>query len=171
MEEKKNKKKFWIIGICIELLIIAAFAYFTFFIKKYDRIVQCELENKTENAYTVTSKDVLYINSNRIEKQKKIMAYAFQYEETYNTFKEKLAESNITSNLEGYKIEFRNDDSKYLQQVIYEYDLEKIKKDPGTTVVDDQITFNISDEEQITLSAINPDEIIKQYKELGYTCK
>lgn len=171
IQSKKDTKIYWIIGIIIEVIVILVIVYFKFFNKPYDKIVECSIKNQTNNGYTTEIKDVFYLKDNLTIKEKKIINYSFQYESSYLEFTDKLKESISKSNVEGYNVRLKSDDKIYVDQAIYEYDIEKIKNTKDVLIAGNTVTFKINDEETYTLSQLSKEEIEIQYTELGYTCK
>lgn len=168
---KKNTRIYWIIGIIIEVIIILVIIYFKFLNNPYDKIIECTLKNQTNNGYTTEIKDVFYLKDNITIKEKKIINYSFQYESSYLEFTDKLKEATMESSVDGYSVKIKSNDDIYVDQAIYEYDIEKIKKGNGVDIAGNTVTFKISDEETYTLAQLSKEEIEIQYAELGYTCK
>lgn len=171
VENKKNKKLYWIIGIIIEIVIICVIICFKFLNKPYDKIIECSIKNSTNNGYTMEIKEAFYIKDNKSIKQKRIINYYFQYEEIYLEFKDKLKENTVSPKINGYTIKI-NDKKDYTEQIIYEFDLNKMKKDTkNVKIVDNTLKFKEESGEEVSINQLNEEEILSQYKELGYTCK
>ncbi len=171
VENKKSKRIYWIIGIIIELIIILVIVYFKFINKPYDKIIECNLKSSTNNGYSTEIKEAFYLKDNTTIKEKRIINYYFQYEEIYLEFKDKLKETITEPKIKGYTIKI-NDKKDYTEQIIYEFDLNKIKKDTkNVEIIDNTLKFKEESGEEVSINQLNEEEILSQYKELGYTCK
>ena len=86
-------------------------------------------------------------------------------------FKDKLKENTVSPKINGYTIKI-NDKKDYTEQIIYEFDLNKMKKDTkNVKIVDNTLKFKEESGEEVSINQLNEEEILSQYKELGYTCK
>ena len=143
------------IGIIVMLiLLIFIVLKFTLFGKKEKKMNQID---KQKNRYIVL--------------MKRIINYYFQYEEIYLEFKDKLKENTVSPKINGYTIKI-NDKKDYTEQIIYEFDLNKMKKDTkNVKIVDNTLKFKEESGEEVSINQLNEEEILSQYKELGYTCK
>lgn len=174
MNEKKNNKKinkFWIVGIIIELIIIGLVLYFKVINKKYDNIIECSnILDKSQSGYTQTVTNVFYLKDDKTIKQKVIYKNSFQYATIYDKFKEEVEQTNLTTNIEGYKIIKKQDEDNLVYQIIYEYDYNILKESPSTVIDKNKITFKLG-ENDITIYEYKKDQIIKEYEALSYICK
>lgn len=167
---KSNKKIYWIIGIIIEVIIILILIYIYFFNKPYDKIIECKIKNETNNTYKTEIKNIFYLKDDITIKEKNIVNYSFQYETSYLTFLDKVKENIKESEIDGYSVKIKQNDKIYVEQIIYEYDIEKLKKNNNVDVTDKTLTFKINNDENFSLTQLKEEEILKQYTELGYTC-
>lgn len=168
---KKNRKIYWIIGIIIEIIIILIIVYIYFFNKPYDKIIECKIKSENNNTYTTEMKEIFYLKDNVTIKEKSIVNYAFQYETNYLAFLDKVKETITESNIDGYVVKTKQNDDIYVEQIIYEYNIEKLKNNDNVEVVDKTLTFKINNDENFSLTQLTEEEILNQYTELGYICE
>lgn len=166
---KKNKKIYWIIGIIIEVIIILILIYTYFFNKPYDKIIECKIKSEN-NTYTTEIKNIFYLKDDITIKEKNIVNYSFQYETSYLKFLDRVKESIKESEIDGYSVKIKQNDKIYVEQIIYEYNIEKLKKNNNVEVADKTLTFKINNDENFSLTQLTEEEILKQYTELGYIC-
>lgn len=173
IKNKRRKKNMWlIIGILIEIAIIA-FIYYNRFIKEtYSSQLTCSntTHNKAEKYY-ITMENVYYFDEeNKVAKTKNSITYKFENEDSYKEYEK----DYIDSDIKGYKgitqkSVFDKNQNQYTNTTTYTYS--KLKQNKNVKFENNLITANIEGRDKpITIYIQNIDEVKEQNKNMGFMC-
>lgn len=175
--EKKNKKRkrkniILILGIIIEIVVIAVLCYFKFFKETYTTILTCQNSTTTENKYSITTNVVYYFDEdNNVAKTENSMIYIFNDKASYDEYKKNYIDTNI-KNYEGIEQIDIFDDQNYAYENKTTYTYSKLKKNKNVTVKDNLLTAKIKGrKEPITIYIEDYDNVLNTNEKTGFMCE
>ncbi len=173
IKKTNKKKKIFIIGIVLEILIIGFLIWFTFFRKNYSTIVECTdtVQNKVGKYYITTDNLYYFDNNNEVVRTKSSITYTFDNKKVFDKFKTEYVDTSI-KNVKGIEQTSSFDDNSLKYQSVTTYDYRTLKFNKKNVKVEDRImTINVKDrEEPLSIYIQNMEEVAEENNNNGFIC-